>query len=127
MPILAVLLGGIIGTGLRLGLDALIPHGDAQFPLSTLVINIVGSFLLALLVARIWPIAATWLKAGLGTGLLGSFTTFSAFAVSLVTLTRSGAGWLAVVYLVLSVALGLAAAFLGLRFGRRPEPIEADE
>jgi len=127
MPVLAVVIGGLIGTGLRLGLDALIPHGDAQFPLSTLVINIVGSFLLGLLVARIWPIAPSWLRAGLGTGLLGAFTTFSAFAVALVTLTRSGAGWVAVVYLVLSVALGLAAAFLGLRFGRRPEPIEADE
>jgi len=127
MPVLAVLLGGIVGTGLRIGLDALIPHQDDTFPWSTLLINVVGSFALGLLVARVWPVAPGWLRAGLGTGLLGSFTTFSAFAVSIVTLTRSGLGWVAVVYLVVSVAAGLVAAFLGLRLGRRAEPMEADQ
>jgi len=127
MPIAAVLIGGIIGTGLRIGLDALIGHTDTQFPWSTLLINVVGSFALGLLVARVWPVAPAWLRAGLGAGLLGSFTTFSAFAVSLVTLTRDGFGGLAVVYLVASVAAGLGAAGLGLRLGRRPAPIGADE
>jgi CrcB protein len=127
MPVLAVLLGGLVGTGLRIGLDALIVHHDDQFPWSTLLINVVGSFALGLLVARAWPVAPSWLRAGLGAGLLGSFTTFSAFAVSLVSLSRAGFGWVAVIYLVVSVAAGLVAAFLGLRLGRRPEPMEADQ
>jgi fluoride exporter len=126
-PVLAVALGGIVGTALRIALDALIPHTDTSFPWSTLLINIVGSFALGLLVARVWPIAPAWARAGLGAGLMGSFTTFSAFAVSLVTLSRAGMTGLALVYLVASVVAGLAAAWLGLRFGRRPEPLEKNE
>ena len=131
MTLVAVLLGGILGTGLRLGLDALLPHSDAQFPWSTLIINVVGSFVLALLVARIWPAAPAWLRAGLGAGLLGSFTTFSALVVSLFTLTQAGLPLLALVYLVVSLAGGLAAALAGLRVGGRrvrPAPrLAADE
>jgi fluoride exporter len=117
MTLVAVLLGGILGTGMRLALDAVLPHSDSQFPWSTLLINIVGSFVLALLVARVWPTAPAWLRAGLGTGVLGSFTTFSALIVSLFTLTHAGIPLLALVYLVTSLAGGLAAALLGLRLG----------
>ena len=126
-PLLAVVIGGIAGTAMRIGLDALIPHSDAQFPWSTLIINIVGSFVLGLLVARLWPAAPAWLRALLGAGLLGSFTTFSAFAVSLVTITRAGDPLVALAYLLASVAAGIGAAALGLRTGRRPAPIRADE
>ena len=119
MTLVAVLLGGILGTGLRLATDAVLPHTDAQFPWSTLIINIVGSFALAVLVARVWPSAPAWLRSGLGTGLLGSFTTFSALIVSLFTLTQAGEPLLALVYLVVSLAGGLAAALLGLRLGQR--------
>jgi CrcB protein len=98
MTLLAVLLGGLLGTGLRLAIDAALPHTDAAFPWSTLLINVAGSFLLAFLVARVWPTAPAWLRAGLGTGVLGSFTTFSALIVSLLTLTRAGMPLLALVY-----------------------------
>jgi CrcB protein len=63
--LIAVFLGGAIGTAIRLWLDALIPHSDSQFPLSTLLINIVGSFVLALFVTRLWPVAPHWLRSGL--------------------------------------------------------------
>jgi CrcB protein len=122
MTLLAVLLGGLLGTGLRLAIDAALPHSDAAFPWSTLLINLVGSFALALLVARVWPTAPAWLRAGLGTGVLGSFTTFSALIVSLLTLTRAGMPLLALVYLLVSLALGLGAALLGLRTGSRSTP-----
>jgi CrcB protein len=121
----AVLVGGAIGTSVRLGIDLLIPHADSGFPLSTLVINVVGAFALGLLVARLWPSASSWVRAGLGAGLLGSFTTFSALAVSLVALGSAGDWATAVVYLVLSLALGLGAAALGLRLGSpRPQPVD---
>jgi CrcB protein len=115
--LLAVLVGGAVGTALRLGIDTLIPHGDADFPMSTLAINTLGAFVLGFLVARVWLGATTWLRAGLGAGLLGSFTTFSALAVSLVSLTAAGFGMLALAYLVATLVLGLAAAALGLRLG----------
>ena len=115
--LLAVLVGGAVGTALRLGIDTLVPHGDADFPVSTLAINTLGAFVLGFLVARVWLGATTWLRAGLGAGLLGSFTTFSALAVSLVSLTAAGFGMLALAYLVATLVLGLAAAALGLRLG----------
>ncbi|MBC7402722.1 MAG: CrcB family protein [Microbacteriaceae bacterium] len=121
----AVAAGGVIGTGLRLTLDTVIPHGDTDFPLSTLLINIVGSFALGAMVATLWrrPDAPNWLKVGLGTGAIGSFTTFSALIVSLLAEAHHGAWMLAVLYLLLSLVLGFGAAFLGLSLGRRPRPV----
>lgn len=125
--LLAVVAGALIGTGLRLGIDALLPHAADEFPWSTLIINVTGAFALGALVARVWPRAPHWIRAGLGTGLLGSFTTFSALAVALVTLAQASEWLLAGLYLVASLVAGLGAALLGLRLGSRPEPLEADE
>jgi CrcB protein len=130
LSVSAVFVGGGLGTAARLLTDDAIPHQDDAFPLSTIIINIVGSFLLGFLVARVWPVAPPWLRAGLGPGLLGGFTTFSAVIVSLITLTVSGHVLEAVVYLVASVVLGFGAAALGLRVGRRADSvptIEVDE
>lgn len=111
--LLSVLAGGMLGTALRLGGDALIPS-DA-FPFSTLTVNVVGSFVLGLLVVRVWPVAPDWLRACLGAGLLGSFTTFSAIMVSIVHLATDG-GWIvAGVYLATTLVLGFAAAATGIR------------
>lgn len=117
--LLAVLAGGMLGTLLRLSVDLLVPHGDEDFPLGTLLVNVLGAFVLGVLVSRVWPRASAPLKALLGPGLLGSFTTFSAFAVSLVSLVSADEWLLAAAYLVATVALGLAAAWAGLRLGAR--------
>jgi CrcB protein len=122
MNVLAVLAGGLIGTALRLGIDALLPHGDAGFPWSTLLINVIGSFALGMLVARVWTIAPEWVRLGLGTGVLGSFTTFSALVASAFSLTATGESVLALLYVAATLVAGIGAAFLGLRFGRRPVP-----
>lgn len=120
-------IGGAVGTGLRLAVDILVPHGDSAFPLSTLVINVVGGFSLGVVVALLWNTAPRWVRAGLGAGLLGSFTTFSALAVSLVALGSVGEWMIAVGYLVASLALGLAAAAFGLRLGSRASrPVAID-
>jgi fluoride exporter len=126
----AVLIGGAIGGGLRLELDVVLPHTPSEFPWDTLLINVVGSFALALLISRVWPIAPEWVRAGLGPGLLGGFTTFSAVMVSMVTLATSGEIVLAIVYIVATLVLGFGAAALGIWVGRRrdAEPIvEVDE
>lgn len=128
--VLAVFVGGALGTVLRLGFDATLPHRDDQFPLSTLVINVAGSFLLALLVSRLWPIAPGWVRAGLGPGLLGGFTTFSAVMVSMVTLAASNQIVLALGYLGATLVLGFGAAALGFWLGLRRDAaptIEVDE
>ena len=116
-PLLAVSAGGVLGTAARLAVDVVLPHGGATFPVGTLLVNLVGSFLLGMLVARVWPTAPEWLRAGLGPGLLGSFTTFSALAVSAVELSTAGVAASAVVYVAASVIGGIAAAALGLRLG----------
>jgi CrcB protein len=127
----AVGAGGVLGTGLRLAVDSALPHAATDLPLATLIVNVAGSFVLAVLIARVWtrPGLPSWLRAGLGTGLLGSFTTFSALAVSLVAMGESGEWMLAAAYLAASLALGLGAAVLGLRAGGRASrtPIGADE
>ena len=122
--ILAVFVGGTIGTALRLLLDDTIVHTDQTFPLSTLIINVLGSFALALLVARVWPRVPDWTRAGLGPGLLGGFTTFSAVMASMVTLAASSQTPLALAYLAVSLVLGFGAAALGLWLGHRRSSAE---
>jgi CrcB protein len=128
--LIAVFLGGAIGTGIRLSIDAAVYHTDSEFPLSTLLINIVGSFVLALFVTRLWPVAPAWLRAGLGPGLVGGFTTFSAVMVSMVTLAANSEVVQALGYLAITLVLGFGAAALGFFLGRRrtSDPIiEPDE
>ena len=116
----AVAVGGLIGTELRYGAGLLFPEAAGSVPWTTLVINVAGSFVLAAL-TTVWiarPKTAFWLRAGLGPGLLGSFTTFSAVVFSLDQLFRGGfhASWLA--YLGLSLVLGLGAAAGGWKTGK---------
>lgn len=125
--ILAVIAGGLLGTGARLALDGALLHADDEFPFSTLIVNVVGAFALGYLVARLWPTAPSWLRAGLGVGLLGSFTTFSAVAVSLVSLSAAGEWMPALAYLAATLVLGLSAAWLGLRLGRPAGAVPIDE
>jgi CrcB protein len=117
--ILAVAVGGLIGTALRLLFDLAFPHADHEFPLETLLINLAGAFALGLLAGGLWrrPSTPAWLKAGVGSGVLGSFTTLSAVMASLVVLEREGEHLTAAIYLVVSVVAGLAAAAGGLAAG----------
>ena len=106
-----VALGGMLGTAGRIGLGMLIP--DAA--LGVLLANIVGALVLGVITARL---PATDLRVFVGTGVLGGFTTYSAFAIDSVQLWAS-APLLAVGYVGASLAGGIAAAALGLHLGRR--------
>jgi fluoride exporter len=117
---LAVAVGGLVGSELRYGLGLAFPDGPGSVPWATLGINISGSFVLAAL-TTVWmarPHTAFWLRAGLGPGLLGSFTPFSAVIFAADQLARAGAHPVWLTYLGLSLVLGLAAAGLGWRAGR---------
>ena len=130
---LAVALGGLIGTGLRLACDLAFPHADDAFPVETLIVNLSGTFVLGWLVGGLWTRTTTpmWLKAGIGPGVLGSFTTLSAVTAALVILGREGEWLTAVGYLTASVIGGLGAAAAGLRIGsliaHRPMPTEVTD
>lgn len=119
LDLLAVFVGGLIGTTLRLLLDLAVAHDLDEFALSALAVNVVGSFVLGVLVAALWSRAPGWVRVGLGPGILGSFTTFSAFAVSVVALAQSGDLVGAVLTMVLSIGLGMLAAWAGLTLGAR--------
>ncbi len=98
----------------------MVTETPGNIPWMTLTINIAGSLILGYLASR-WVArpAPFWLRAGVGPGILGSFTTFSSVILALTTLTGNGSLALAGIYLALSLILGLCAAALGLALGRR--------
>lgn len=122
LNVVAVFVGGVVGTLARVGIDALFPHETlGSLAISTAVINVVGTFLLGALVGGVWsrPGVPGWAKAGIGAGILGSFTTFSAIALNDVAGFTEGRWVDALLALGLSLVLGLSAAWLGLRVGER--------
>lgn len=120
--LVAVAVGGFVGTALRVGLDLALPHDIDQFALSTLLVNVAGAFLLGVAVAALWPRVPDWARAGLGAGVLGSFTTFSALTGSVVLLAGTGDAQGAIITVVATLAPGFVAAALGIAVGRRAAP-----
>ncbi|MDE2149456.1 MAG: fluoride efflux transporter CrcB [Gammaproteobacteria bacterium] len=118
---LAVALGGIVGCCARYGMTQLVQtiYGRS-FPLATLSINVLGSFLMGFLFFEtlerltIDPL----LRTAILTGGLGGFTTFSTFMVESLLLVEDGEPGRAVLYLTLSVVLGLLAVFAGALLAR---------
>jgi CrcB protein len=115
-----VALGGGIGSVLRYqagrALTQLLgPQADA-FPWPTLTVNVAGSLAMGILagwLARHGTGGEAW-RLLLGVGLLGGFTTFSAFSLELMTLVQRGQPGLATAYAGVSVLAGLGALYLGL-------------
>jgi len=92
------------------------------FPLGTLVVNILGSFLigfLSVLILNRFGAFGAELRALLLVGLLGGFTTFSSFSLEAMELWENGAEIKLIFYLLLSVGLSLFAAYGGLILGRK--------
>jgi CrcB protein len=105
--LLVVAAGGVLGSLSRYGL------GEVRSGLATtLAINVVGAFLLGLLVG-LRP-HGRWSRPFLGTGVLGGFTTFSTFAVQTVDASAATG----IVYAAGTLVLGIGAAALGLRVAR---------
>lgn len=117
-PLLQVALGGAAGAVARYGVNraATVAFGPG-FPVATLTVNVVGSFLMGLLVVALATRGNAWAPLLL-TGVLGGFTTFSAFSLDTLTLWERGQHGLAAGYVVLSVLLSLAAVGAGLTLGR---------
>jgi fluoride exporter len=88
------------------------------FPVGTLVVNVLGSFLMGVLVVLLAEKSGNRLAPFLMTGVLGGFTTFSAFSLDAITLWERGQTALAAGYVLASVLLSLAAFFLALHLFR---------
>lgn len=119
--VLFVGVGGAAGSILRyLTTVITAKHYSASFPAATFIVNVVGCFLAGLIFGLIMreTVEAQNLKFLLITGFCGGFTTFSAFALENVRLMNSGNTTTAVVYTVLSVAVGLLAVWIGLLITR---------
>lgn len=117
LPLVA--LGGAIGSAARylVNVAALRAFGPG-FPVATFAVNVAGCFLMGLLVVALAHLGATRHAPFLMTGILGGFTTFSAFALDAVTLWDRGQGALAASYVAGSVVLSLAALLLGMAAAR---------
>ncbi len=120
--LLLVALGGAIGASLRhlAGLAALRLLGPG-YPWGTLLVNVIGSLLMGLLIA--WLTRRTGgssneIRLFLATGILGGFTTFSAFSLDVASMLERGEMASATTYVLASVLVSIFALFIGLWFGR---------
>lgn len=111
-----VALGGALGACLRWlwGVGILRLVGPQDLPLAILSANVLGSFLMGAFVVLAAHRGLTHLSPFVMTGLLGGFTTFSAFSLEAMTLIERGQIGTAVLYIALSVGLSLAGLALGL-------------
>lgn len=123
-PIFLVMLGGALGAGLRynVGTLALRQLGPA-YPYGTLLVNLIGGFCMGILAGILTkPMlagpASEPLRLLLGVGVLGGFTTFSAFSLETANMLVRGQPVLAAAYAVASVAGSVLALFAGLAITR---------
>jgi CrcB protein len=117
----AIALAGAAGTLARYGVSTLLQRAGSTLPYGTLAVNVLGSFLLGVLLrAGAAPPDAppSALRLALTVGFCGGFTTFSAFSVETALLLQSGAYARAALYASTSVLLSLAAVFAGFAMGR---------
>jgi CrcB protein len=111
-------IGGAVGTAARYGLTQALPQSGG-WPTATFTANLLGALLLGALLealVRRGPEAprAQRLRLGLGTGLLGGFTTFSSLAIEIERLIADGRGLLGLTYGLLSVVLGVGCCLAGV-------------
>jgi CrcB protein len=113
----AVALGGALGELARWALAEALPHDPGRFPWATFLTNVLGCLLIGVLMVLVverWP-ERRLLRPFVGTGILGGFTTFSAYVVDTRTLAATDHAGLAAAYLLATLLLGLVAVVAGLR------------
>lgn len=120
VKVLLIALGGGIGTALRYLLSAAVHRAaGADFPVGTLVVNLIACLALGALMAWFNGVGADRLriewKLALTVGLLGGFSTFSTYAYESLALAQAGDLRAAGANIILSAALGLLAAWIGFR------------
>lgn len=117
-PYLQVAIGGAMGATARYAVYRAISWHGPGFPVATAVVNVVGCLIMGLLTAFMAHRWNSHLAPLLVTGVLGGFTTFSAFSLDALTLWERGQSIGAAIYVGASVVLSLAAVILGMAIGR---------
>jgi CrcB protein len=119
MILLYIALGGALGSVCRYVLGSALQKAGT-FPTGTLVVNVLGSFLVGFIVRL--ALESSWVspeaRALLAVGFCGGFTTFSTFAWEVLALAEQGAWGRSAAYLLLSVGLSLAACVAGMATAR---------
>jgi CrcB protein len=118
-----IALGGVLGSLARHGLSQAFPTAFGHLPWATFLANVSGSLLLGLLLVLLGEVLAPsrYLRAFLGVGVLGGYTTFSTYTSDVRALLAAGHGPVALGYLFGTVAACLLATLAGIRFGRLVE------
>lgn len=88
-------------------------------PLATLLANLVGCFLIGVLLGSDLGDKHETVKLGLGVGFLGALTTFSTFSAETIEQIQSGQGWLAMLYVSLSLIFGLMLVVVGMAVAKK--------
>ena len=117
-PFLQVAVGGALGSVARYGVYRLMPVPGPGFPVATLIVNVTGSFVMGLLAALLAHRGGQHWAPFLLTGVLGGYTTFSAFSLDAMTLWERGQAAGTMLYILASVMLSLLAVVAGLAVGR---------
>ncbi|MCU9601364.1 fluoride efflux transporter CrcB [Pallidibacillus thermolactis] len=117
MKLLFVMIGGFFGAICRFALSEWI-HTNNEFPLATLLINVSGCFLLGWFLTFVSQLRKIRPEFTLlvGTGFIGSFTTFSTFSMETLSLIQSGFIFMAFFYVLTSTVLGILLAYAGYHF-----------
>lgn len=119
LTLFQVALGGAIGACLRFGaVHTMVRVTGPGFPLGVLCVNVLGSFLMGVIMILAIQRDIAWLNPFLMVGILGGFTTFSTFSMEAFTLFERGQFAAAGTYVGLSVVLSLAAFTLGVWLSR---------
>lgn len=122
MSYILVGLGGAFGAMGRFGIGQLIMRlGLTGGPYATLAVNIVGSFIMGLVIALLARHTPDWSHSArllVATGFCGGFTTFSAFSLDFISLYERGQTMSALLYVGLSVILSIAALFAAMALVR---------
>lgn len=111
---LVILAGGLLGSTVRALVDVSIPRSAGGFPTATLMVNLVGSFGLGWYLARRnRAVVGRWSLQFWAIGVLGSFTTFSAFSIEVFRLIEAGSAGIGMTYVLVSTLGGLFVAHAG--------------
>ena len=121
LQLVVIAIAGAMGALSRYWItSAVLSFEHVRFPVATLAINVVGSFLMGIayvIIVERLQLAPEW-RALFMTGFLGAFTTFSTFSLETVTLLQEGNGWTALLYVVASIALGVIGLWAGFLLAR---------
>ena len=108
-------LGGALGALARWGVATALPHSPGGWPWATLLVNLTGCLVFGALIAVLTTRSPEppWVRPFLAVGVLGGYTTYSAFAVEVVGLVEAGAPVLAAGYVLVSLLGGVLAVAAG--------------